>query len=71
MSGFWSRPAGIIDLNAPDYWQFFGSRLVEQAGIVAGGEILDVGCGDGSSLFPAAIKAGINGRVVGIDICPH
>jgi len=71
MSRIWSRPAGIIDLDGLNYWQYFGSRLVERAEIYSGAVILDVGCGDGSSLFPAAMKAGLYGRVVGIDICPH
>jgi len=31
---------------------------------------LDVGCGTGSSLFPAAEKIGLHGYVLGVDICP-
>jgi ubiquinone/menaquinone biosynthesis C-methylase UbiE len=71
MARIWSRPLGVTYLEGPCYWDYFGARLVERAEIYSGAEILDVGCGDGSSLFPAAMKAGLYGRVIGIDICPH
>ena len=70
MERIWSRPIGIADLDGPDYWQYFGDRLVEHAAIQPGARVLDVACGDGSSLFPAAEKTGPRGHVVGIDICP-
>jgi O-methyltransferase/aklanonic acid methyltransferase len=57
--------------RALDYWQYFGLRFVELAAISPGTRVLDVGCGDGSSLFPAAERTGPRGRAVGIDICPH
>ena len=57
--------------EGPDYWQYFGIRLVEHACIRDGMVVLDVGCGSGSSLFPAAGEIGQSGRVTGIDICPH
>jgi len=70
MERIWSRPIGVSDLNGPDYWDCFGVRLVERAAIPPGARVLDVGCGTGSSLFPAAEKIGANGYTVGIDICP-
>ncbi len=70
MTRTWSRPLGVTDLNGPDYWEYFGARLVELAGIQQGDQVLDVGCGTGSSLFPAAEKAGPKGFAVGVDICP-
>lgn len=66
----WSRPVGSHDPEIPDYWEYFGARLVEHARISPGDWILDVGCGTGSSLFPAVERTGDNGYVVGIDICP-
>ena len=66
----WSRPIGIIDLNGPNYWEYFGARLVELADIQPGEKVLDVGCGTGSSLFPAADKIGVYGYAIGVDICP-
>ena len=71
MVGIWSRPLGADDPTGPDYWDYFGSRLVEQADIYPGSMILDVGCGTGSSLIPAARRTGLNGYALGIDICPH
>jgi len=71
MTEVWSRIAGAADRSGPDYWEYFGARLVEHAAISPGAAGLDVGCGSGSSLFPAAEKAGHRGHVIGIDICPH
>jgi O-methyltransferase/aklanonic acid methyltransferase len=70
MAGLWSRLAGQSGPDGPDYWDYFGARLVEHAAIPPGARVLDVGCGTGSSLFPAAEKAGRKGYIVGIDICP-
>ena len=70
MAGIWSRPIGSSDPDGPDYWDYFGMRLVEEAAIPPGAQVLDVGCGTGSSLFPAAKRAAARGQVVGIDICP-
>ena len=66
----WSRPLGVTDLYGPDYWDYFGIRLIEHAEIFKGARILDVGCGTGSSLFPAAKIIGERGYAVGVDICP-
>lgn len=71
MTESWSRLAGVSDRGGPDYWEYFGVRLVERAAINLGTDVLDVGCGTGSSLFPAAEKAGELGQVIGIDICGH
>ena len=68
---FWSKPAGMSGPDAPDYWAYFGSRFVELAAVSPGSSVLDVGCGTGSSMFPAAEHVGHGGRVVGIDICEH
>jgi O-methyltransferase/aklanonic acid methyltransferase len=61
---------GVSDPEGLDYWDYFGVRLVEHAGIPPGAYVLDVGCGTGSSLFPAAEKSGPRGYAIGIDICP-
>jgi ubiquinone/menaquinone biosynthesis C-methylase UbiE len=69
MDDFWAKPAGV-NVDGPDYWQYIGLQLVAQAGINPGASVLDVGCGTGSSLFPAARLAEGNGKAIGIDICP-
>jgi ubiquinone/menaquinone biosynthesis C-methylase UbiE len=70
MERIWSRPIDVFDMDGPDYWDYFGVRLVERAAIPVGARVLDVGCGTGSSLFPAAEQVGTKGHVTGIDICP-
>jgi len=70
MARIWSKPIGVSDLDSPDYWDYFGVRLVECAVIPLGAKVLDVGCGTGPSLFPAAERTGARGYVIGIDICP-
>ena len=50
------------------FFNYFGKRLVEQSSIVSGNKILDVACGKGAVLFPAATIVGSNGEVVGIDL---
>jgi ubiquinone/menaquinone biosynthesis C-methylase UbiE len=69
MARVWSRPAGVTDLDGPDYWDYFGLRLVEHAAVEPGARLLDVGCGTGPSLFPAARRAGPRGYAAGIDLC--
>ena len=50
------------------YFPIFGEWLVETAQIPHGASVLDVACGRGAVLFPAAERAGQAGSVVGIDI---
>ncbi|WP_328470360.1 methyltransferase domain-containing protein [Actinoplanes sp. NBC_00393] len=67
----------VFDEAAADYDQlgveFFtpmGAALAAAAGITRGDRVLDVGCGRGAVLFPAAEAAGESGRVTGIDRAP-
>jgi O-methyltransferase/aklanonic acid methyltransferase len=71
MARIWSRPLGVRDLSGPDYWDYFADQLVQRAGIKPGMMVLDIGCGTGSSLFPAAQAIGPRGYAIGIDICPN
>ena len=70
MMNIWSKLVGTGP-EGPDYWEYFGLRLVDLACIQVGAQVLDVGCGGGSSLFPSAKIIGKAGCVTGIDICPH
>jgi O-methyltransferase / aklanonic acid methyltransferase len=45
-----------------------GKRLVEYAAPQLGDRVLDIGCGRGACLFPAAELVGPGGHVLGIDI---
>ncbi|MDG4827648.1 methyltransferase domain-containing protein [Asanoa sp. WMMD1127] len=72
-----ARIAGVFDRAAPTYEQtgveFFappGRALVARAGVRTGERVLDLGCGRGSVLFPAARAVGPTGAVVGVDFAP-
>lgn len=63
-----------FDAAAPGYdttGTFFtqiATRLIEQAGLTAGDQILDAGCGTGQLTIQAARVVGPAGRVSGIDL---
>ncbi len=50
------------------YFPIFGEWLVETSRIPEGATVLDVACGRGAVLFPAAQRVGANGKVIGIDL---
>ena len=50
------------------YFPIFGEWLVETAQIPEGAKVLDVACGRGAVLFPAAERVGSSGYVIGIDL---
>jgi len=69
--------AELFDLVADDYdragMEFFrpaANRLVEHVRLHPGEQVLDVGCGRGAVLFPAAEAVGPSGYVLGIDLSP-
>lgn len=70
MTEIWSKPLKESNPLGLNYWEYFGVKLVERAEIIPGGKVLDIGCGTGSSLFPAGVKTGPSGFATGIDICP-
>jgi ubiquinone/menaquinone biosynthesis C-methylase UbiE len=63
-----NRTAPTYDRVGPRLFSHFGHRLVELAGIGNGASVLDVGCGRGAVLLPAAERVGVSGEVIGIDI---
>ena len=69
VAAVFDRSADVYDTAIP-FFVRFGYRLVELAGVEPGDQVLDVACGRGASLFPAAEVAGPSGRVVGIDLAP-
>lgn len=50
-----------------DYWQFLSTQTVDRLGLHSGERVLDVACGTGSALLPAARAVGPTGSVVGVD----
>jgi O-methyltransferase/aklanonic acid methyltransferase len=63
-----NRLAPDYDGGGPGCFAHFGRRLVEVVGVAAGQRVLDVACGRGAVLFPAAERVGAAGAVVGIDL---
>jgi ubiquinone/menaquinone biosynthesis C-methylase UbiE len=64
---------GVFTLSASSYeciryFPVFGEWLVEVAQIPEGATVLDVACGRGAVLFPAAERVGPGGHVIGIDL---
>ncbi|MCO6008422.1 methyltransferase domain-containing protein [Actinoallomurus purpureus] len=64
------RAAPSYDRGGVEFFSPMGRRLVELAAPRATERVLDVGCGRGACLFPAAEVVGSSGKAVGIDIAP-
>jgi len=64
------RAAAVYDRAGVDYFHVFGARLVEIAALRPGQRVLDLGCGRGAVLFPAARAIGPDGYALGIDAAP-
>jgi SAM-dependent methyltransferase len=56
---------------AGSYHDHFGIRLVELAAVAEGDTVLDVACGRGAVLVPAAGRVGASGGVLGVDLSPE
>jgi ubiquinone/menaquinone biosynthesis C-methylase UbiE len=68
LAGIFDRASATYGQVGPNYFAYFGGRLVERAGLAPGMRVLDVACGRGAVLFPAAQAVGANGSVLGIDL---
>jgi ubiquinone/menaquinone biosynthesis C-methylase UbiE len=68
LAGVFDRASETYGQIGPRYFTYFGQQLVERAGPTAGMHVLDVACGRGAVLFPAAHAVGPTGSVVGIDL---
>ncbi len=63
-----TRAAAAYGQVGPGYFAHFGRRLVEFACLPPGARLLDIACGRGAVLFPAAEKVGPAGEVTGVDL---
>lgn len=70
LAGVFDRAAPSYDRVGDSYHDDFGARLVDAAAIRPGMSVLDVACGRGAVLLPAAERVGPAGRVVGVDLSP-
>jgi SAM-dependent methyltransferase len=50
------------------FWDVYGAETVRRAGIKIGDRVLDLCCGAGASVVPAARAVGVEGHVTGVDI---
>ena len=53
------------------FFAAFGEHLVGVSGIELGERVLDLCCGRGASLVPAARRVGAEGRAIGVDLSPE
>lgn len=62
------RAAATYATVGPDFFGQLGRRLVDRIGIPEGGRVIDVACGTGAALMPAAKAVGPRGLAVGVDL---
>ena len=67
IAAVFGRAAEAYDSIVP-FFARFGAELVELVDLRPGERVLDVGCGRGATLLPAAEKVGREGLVVGVDL---
>ena len=68
--GVFDRTAHVYEPTGVDFFNRMGRRLVELARVGPGERVLDLGCGRGAALFPAAAIVGPTGSVLGLDLAP-
>jgi ubiquinone/menaquinone biosynthesis C-methylase UbiE len=68
--GVFDEAAASYDSVGVDFFTPMGAELVRRAAIRPGEHVLDVGCGSGAVLLPAAAVVGPTGRIVGTDLAP-
>ncbi|WP_173874210.1 methyltransferase domain-containing protein [Streptomyces albus subsp. chlorinus] len=71
MHGIFNTTAAEYDQGGVEFFGPIGRNLVEFAAIGRGDRVLDVGCGRGAALLPAAAATGPEGEVIGIDIAEN
>ncbi len=68
LSEIFTRSSPTYDQIGPTFFSYFGNKLVQYADLHRGSSVLDIACGRGAVLFPAAKAVTSQGKVVGIDI---
>jgi ubiquinone/menaquinone biosynthesis C-methylase UbiE len=71
LAGVFDRAAPSYDRVGESYHDHFGARLADAARIEPAMSVLDVACGRGAVLVPAAARVGAAGCVFGVDLSPE
>ena len=67
LEAVFNKVAASYGSIGPNYFSYFGEKLVDHANIQKGDSILDIAFGKGASLLPALKRVGESGKCVGID----
>ena len=70
VAGIFDRASAEYDHTGVAFFTPLGAALVERAAVRPGEAVLDLGCGRGACLFPAARATGPGGSVLGLDVAP-
>jgi ubiquinone/menaquinone biosynthesis C-methylase UbiE len=70
IAGVFDRSAATYEQVGPEFFAPMGRELARRAAPRAGERVLDVGCGRGHCLLPAAEAVGPDGAAVGVDLAP-
>jgi ubiquinone/menaquinone biosynthesis C-methylase UbiE len=62
------RASPTYDHVGPNFFSYFGRKLVEHAALPLNARVLDVATGRGAVLFPAGEAVGPQGSAIGIDL---
>ncbi|MFG3689307.1 class I SAM-dependent methyltransferase [Micromonospora sp. NPDC047740] len=71
MAEMFDRGAATYDRVGVEFFGPMGRELVRRADLRPGQRVVDVGCGRGAVLLPAAAAVGPTGRAIGIDLAPR
>ncbi len=68
MSGIFDRAAPTYATVGPDVFSYFGEKLIARTDLGTADKLLDLACGTGAVLIPAARRVGRAGILVGVDL---
>jgi ubiquinone/menaquinone biosynthesis C-methylase UbiE len=64
----YNAAADTFDAAPLSFWSRYGQRTIDHLNLQSGDNVLDVCCGTGASVIPAAIAVGPTGSVLGVDV---
>lgn len=70
IAGVFDRSSATYEQVGPQFFAPIGRELVRRAELAPGERVLDLGCGRGHCLLPAAEAVGPEGLALGLDLAP-